>query len=151
MASLISVAYELASANPGRPSQPHLKRAVSTAYYAMFYDLAQSCADLLIGAGAARNEEPWVQVFRAIDHGPARNACNQSGNAGFSTGVVLFANTFVALQEERHKADYDPTVRYRREDVLNLVEEAERGIRSLAAAPRLERRAFAVTVLLKKR
>jgi uncharacterized protein (UPF0332 family) len=152
MASLIEVARELAYANPGRPSQPYLTRAVSTAYYAMFHALARDCADLLMGGGSrARGQGAWVQIFRAVDHGAARNACGLAAKSGFSSGIVRFAETFQTLQEERYRADYDPTVRYRREDVLGLINEADRAIRSLAGAPRPERRAFAVSVLLKRR
>jgi hypothetical protein len=151
MASLIDVATALATANPRRPSQPYLRRAVSTACYALFEALARDCAELLIGARSAPSEADWVRVFRALDHGAAKNACAQVANSGLPPSLVLFADTFLTLQEERHRADYDPSSRYTREEVLTLIEEADRAIRSLAAAPRSDRRTFGVMASFKKR
>jgi hypothetical protein len=151
MASLIEVAYALATANPTRPSQCFLRRAISTAYYAVFHALAGECADLFIGGGPARIGRDWSQVFRALDHGPAKNASVQLANAGVGPEIVGFADAFLVLQEERNKADYDPMSRYTREEVTDLIERAELAIRLLQAAPRADRRALAVLALFKKR
>jgi hypothetical protein len=56
---LIATARRLAKASPKRPRQSDLKRGVSTAYYALFHALARDCADLLVGAGEARNDPAW--------------------------------------------------------------------------------------------
>ncbi len=66
---LISASRLLAA---GQPSQEALRRAVSTAYYAMFHALATSNADLIVGARTSANESetstprprrsaPWSQ------------------------------------------------------------------------------------------
>jgi hypothetical protein len=151
MASLIDVANALAIANPTRPSQSYLRRAISTAYYAVFHALAGECADLFIGGGSLRTGSDWSHVFRALDHGPAKNACAQLGNINLGTEILAFADTFLLLQEERHTADYDPTSRYTREKTLELIERAELAVQLLHAAPRADRRTLAVLAMFRKR
>lgn len=76
---LIETARRLAGANPGQPrsTQADLRRTVSTAYYALFHCLAGAAADLL--AGRASRGSDWDQVYRALEHGKARRACQQQG------------------------------------------------------------------------
>src|ERR1019366_6311415 len=125
---LIVTARRLAKANPARPRQADLKRAVSTAYYALFHALARQCADLLTGVGQDRSDPAWTQVYRSLEHGVARNACKAAANTGFPNGIVNFADTFVSMQEERRSADYDPDGRYTRPDVMLLISNAEQAI-----------------------
>jgi hypothetical protein len=61
------------------------------------------------------------------------------------------ARAFVELQEIRHKADYDPRAAFTRAEALEWVNKAEVAIARLRAAPRGDRKAFAVQLLLKKR
>jgi hypothetical protein len=150
-AGLLGAAHRLASAGRGRPAQPYLKRAVSTAYYALFEALARECADSLVGTGRARGTSTWGQVYRALEHGFAKNACSQAKNLSLPASIVASADTFTALQEQRHQADYDPTARFSRADVIDLINSAETAIRSLRSATRVERRDFAVLVLLRRR
>jgi hypothetical protein len=51
----------------------------------------------------------WGQVFRALEHGFAKNACLQARNLGLPAAIIAFADAFTALQEQRHQADYDPS------------------------------------------
>ena len=46
---LIEAARVLTESGPSLPTQARLRRAVSTAYYAMFHCLAATVADLFIG------------------------------------------------------------------------------------------------------
>ncbi len=62
----------LTELDPRRPTQANLRRAVSTAYYAVFHSLAQTAADMLIGR---KRTSDWHQVYRALEHGNAKNAC----------------------------------------------------------------------------
>ncbi len=150
MTSLLDVAKALAVAEPTRPSQSFLRRAISTAYYAAFQALARVCADQFVGASTRARGE-WAQVFRAIDHGPAKNACVQAAALGLSADALRFANILILLQQERQRADYDPLSRFSREETLALVKQAEEAIEALDAVPQGERRAFAVLVAFKKR
>ena len=140
---LLATARTLATAGAARPRQADLKRAISTAYYAVFHALARDAADPLVGAGARARPE-WARVHRALDHGAAKNAC-QAVKAG------PLAPVFVDLQEARHKADYDPTFRVNRADAIGWCAQADGAVVALRAVPKAERRAFAVELLFKKR
>ncbi|MFN3459658.1 MAG: hypothetical protein ACK4ZN_01475 [Oceanibaculum sp.] len=150
---LINTARDLIRTKPGKPSQANLKRAVSTAYYAVFHCLARTCADLLIGsAGAARNAGAWQHVYRALEHGTAKNACvNQAVIGRFPIAVQNFAAVFVALQEKRHSADYDPAAQYYKSAVRQDIDDAHAAITAFEAAPAQDKRAFAALVLFKGR
>jgi hypothetical protein len=74
---LIAQANRLAKATGRKPLQVDLKRAVSAAYYAMFHAMAKECADTIAGTGRHRSDKAWVQVYRALEHGVAKNACKQ--------------------------------------------------------------------------
>lgn len=148
---LIATARRLARANPGRPNQADLKRAVSTAYYAMFHGLAGQCAVLLIGAGRARSSRAWTQVYRALEHGFSKNACVQVQGLDFPPEIVNFADVFVRMQEERHRADYDPDARFRLAETETLITSSSRAIAELINARRQDRLAFVALVLLRRR
>ena len=148
---LIATARRLAKASPQRPRQSDLKRAISTAYYALFHEIAQDAANLLIGVGANRANKAWKQVYRALDHGSAKNACAQLRGLGFPGGLCDCGESFVQLQQARHDADYDPDHRVTRADTLSAIASAEIAIRLLSAADRRDRKAFAVQLLFKRR
>jgi uncharacterized protein (UPF0332 family) len=148
---LIVAARKLAHASTQKPRQADLKRAISTAYYALFHAMAKNTADLLVGVGPNRPDKAWTQTYRALQHGDAKSACVQVRKLGFPTTIVACADAFVALQETRHSADYDPDYRVFRDDALRAIKFAEDAIRDLKAAPRKDRKAFAVLLLLKKR
>jgi hypothetical protein len=46
--------------------------------------------------------------------------------------IRKIAGTFVELQEKRHLADYDRTERFKRSDVLTLIEQAKNHIVNFA-------------------
>jgi hypothetical protein len=133
--------------------QAYLRRAVSTGYYALFHALAQGCADLLIGSSGAKRSKPaWNQVYRALDHGFVKQACqNQKMMGNFPKEIQDFANMFVQMQIDRHGADYDPDKRFFKSAVLANIAAAELAIRDLGTAPLKDRRAFAAWVLLRQR
>lgn len=148
---LIATAQRLAKASPKRPRQADLKRAVSTAYYALFHAVARNGADLLIGVGANRADKAWTHVYRSVEHGFAKNACGQVRKLGFPPPICSCADTFIELQTVRHKADYDPGFRISRGEALALIEQAAQAIRNLKASGRKDRKAFAIQLLLKNR
>ncbi len=141
-----------ALAEPGRedPSQARLRRAVSTAYYAMFHCLAATAADLLIGP---TRSPAWHRAYRALEHGRARNACRQEQAMGeFPAEIRNFAKSFVVLQKARQQADYALDVEaYRTSDVLAYIASAERAIDRFERADAAARRAFAAHVLFRRR
>ena len=119
----------------------------------MFHRLARSCADLLIGsAKARRSQKAWRQVYRALEHGVARNAClNQKIITKFPLGIKRFADTFVIMQEKRHAADYEPNSDLCKSEVLQDIADVEATIKQFVKVPTYDRRAFAALVLFKNR
>ena len=151
---LIRIAGQLASGavsgGRGRPRQAELRRAISTAYYALFHALALCSANLL--AGSNRGESSWQQTYRALEHGHARNQCDdQSAMNRFPLEIQFFARQFVAMQNQRQRADYSPTATFSRERVMLLIGEAGDAIDSLENATAADRRAFAIHVLFRRR
>lgn len=150
---LIETARRLTAPETGRPTQSDLRRAVSTAYYALFHSLARAGADLFVGGvGAARSDLAWRQVYRSLEHGLAKDACrNARTMKAFPKDVEDFANMFATLQYKRHGADYDPSVRYARSEVVQDIDNAEDAIRRFERVAAKERRAFCAHVLFKTR
>jgi hypothetical protein len=142
---MASAAPELAGTN--------LRRAVSTCYYALFHSLAHECAERLVGGNTtALDRLAWRQVYRGLDHGPAKEKCRSSaGMESFSDGIRVFANSFVEFQSARHNADYDPFAEFAADDVAALISEAEGAIDALRSAPEPDRRAFCAYVLFRDR
>ena len=155
-AQLIAIARLLATApeygeRRGRPQQMQLRKAVSAAYYAVFHALAKSNADTLIGVSAQFRSLPaWTQTYRALDHGPAKNRI-QSGLNEFAPAIRSFGSAFIILQDERHRADYDPDAEFTRFDTIRLIDRAEVVIIGFEAAEPTQRKSFAAQVLFRSR
>lgn len=151
---LVKTARELVGASNGKkPRQSNLLRAISTTYYALFHTLAKSCADLLIGGtSSVRSKPAWHQVYRALEHGFARNACVSQDKIGkFPKEIQDFADMFVAMQTKRQRADYDPREKAYKSSVLLDIDFVEAVIDGYSSAPLKDRRAFAAYVLFKSR
>jgi len=148
---LIVTARKLANASRSKPRQADLRRAISTAYYALFHALAKDAADLLVGVGTNRPDKAWSHLYRSLQHGDARTHCEAARGMTFPPQIKDCAYLFVELQQMRHDADYSPDRRYLRSDALQAIKHAEDAIAALKAAPKRDRRAFAVQLLHKKR
>jgi hypothetical protein len=113
--------------------------------------MAKNNADLLVGVGPNRPQKAWRHLYRAIEHTDAKRRCEKTRALGFPPGIVSCADAFVALQQQRHSADYDPVYKISRADALATVAQAERAIRDLRTSSRKDRRAFAVQLLFDRR
>ena len=113
---LLDQAERLLSHEKKKPKQASLRRAVSTAYYALFHLLTSESAGRMAPI-LPKNLD--LQMQRAFDHGTMKRVC-QSFAGGtlpdvmqhLQTGQIeselrRFADHFVKLQEARHAADYD--------------------------------------------
>lgn len=135
----------------GRPRQAMLKRAISTAYYAMFHALCGSNADVVSGLSTdLQTRESWTRTYRSLDHGPAKQRMSQ-GAGTMEPAVQQFATVFAQLQQQRRLADYDPHSKYSREQVLNLIDAAETATEDLMNTAPVSRRPLATLVLLRER
>ena len=136
----------------GRPRQVELRRAVSTAYYALFHALALCCANMVVGSTPGnRNEEAWRQTYRALEHGRARSQCENRAILRFPPEICKFGEKFVEMQQYRHFADYAPEARFERDEVLQLIDQTEQSLSDFDDVPSIDRRAFAVYVLFRSR
>lgn len=147
---LLDVAAELATApRRGAPRQAKLRRAVSTAYYALFHSLVSAASDLLVGQNE-RTSPRYLVVYRSFEHGKMKEVCRQisQGNLRNQFGAQLqeCAAAFVELQESRHGADYDPTIRIPLSDARAAISKANDAIEKLNASPNGER-FFFLTIL----
>ena len=126
---LLGQAMHLARRGASRPKQADLRRAISSAYYAVFHLLVQDAARRMSPASPAGLP---LQISRVFSHGEMKPACNSILNTpsatltalqpeGFSPELRFIAREFVGLQGLRHEADYDLTQSYTRFDVLNLL------------------------------
>lgn len=75
---LLEQAHHLARREKKKPKQASLRRAVSTAYYALFH--------LLVAAAVAnwKNIEQRPDLARAFEHGRMKDASNKAANSPYS-------------------------------------------------------------------
>jgi hypothetical protein len=109
---LLTLAGRLANPAPTEPQQASFRRAISTAYYALFHLLVQEAVQSWNGSATAR-----FGLERKFDHKTMKDvstAVLRSSWRGWSTPSPAVpaelegvAEAFVRLQEARQQADYD--------------------------------------------
>ena len=129
---------------------------MSTIYYAVFHCMANNCANMLVGSSAPSRSEPaWIQVYRALNHGSAKQRCqNKTLMKRFPQQIQDLASLFVDLQIDRHNADYAPDNAggiFFKSDIQVYASIAETIINRFSSASVKDRRAFAVYVLFDRR
>jgi hypothetical protein len=139
---LFSQAETLAKLDAKKPKQANLRRAVSSAYYAVFHYLVHEACCVQIGT--QHSQAPFRHALgRAFTHTVMKLACTSFGGGTLKESVVKglprdangnypipkaikdIAAAFVDLQEKRYLADYDRSERFNRSDVLILIQEAK--------------------------
>src|SRR5271156_3336117 len=60
------------------------RRAISTAYYAVFHALAKLCAESMLPS-AVRSTNEYTRVYRALEHGPLKAAFGKEPLRGHET------------------------------------------------------------------
>ena len=146
----------------GAPRQADLRRAISTAYYAVFHLTVTAVADALIG-NTKRSTPEYGLAYRAVDHRSLKALCEDlqksslppriAGVApatGFGGDFSVYA-AVVDLQEKRHTADYDPLAKFALVDAKLAVLTAEAAVASFGATTFGERLAFASLLAFRAR
>lgn len=124
----------------GKMQQARLRKAVSTAYYALFHRLLRLGADHMIGRKAKK--EAYERVYRSLQHSDAIRRCRQS-----QLGPLLgFGEVLSALQEARHQADYDPFAKFTPRQARDLVNRAHAAITQLEQAEKWDQKNFVALV-----
>jgi uncharacterized protein (UPF0332 family) len=128
---LLEQAQHLANRERKRPRQASLRRAVSTAYYALFH--------LLISEATLnwKRADQRHLLARFFEHGKMKSASDkQRGdlNTFFRTNpppgpeldtarhLYRVADTFFQAQQQRHTADYDNRTQWTRTEVLTQID-----------------------------
>ena len=113
---LLELAQELAGLHPETPHQASLRRAVSTAYYAIFH--------LLIAEATANWSRPELRTIlgRCFDHGPMKTASEtkvsqinkelednpaDGPKKAVANHLRTVAKVFIQAQQRRNDADYN--------------------------------------------
>lgn len=131
---LIDQARTLATSGAGRPRQANLRRAVSSAYYALFHLLVGEAtrlyvrdnSELAAKLGRTFNHGEMLEAARAFANGQAPAALQPVGIPGFpSSDLKLVAEAFVSMQQHRHAADYDLARTFTRAEVNGFIEQVE--------------------------
>lgn len=106
----------------------------------------------MIVGSTNRNQPAWHQAYRALEHGYAKNQCNNRRVMDrFPPEIRQFGVWFVYMQRERETADYDPGSNFSRSYVFELISYTAAIIAQFEDVERDERRAFAVFVLFRLR
>lgn len=158
---LLEQAQHLANRDSRRPKQASLRRAVSTAYYALFH--------LLTSAATANWRRPHQRpdLARSFNHGHMRKACEsqRTESRGKLKELDLDARSmrvfqciekvcaaFVALQDSRHTADYDTATGWSRTEANAAVKSAVAAFEAWKAVrEEPEAQDFLLALLVKRR
>jgi len=123
---LLDIALRLATLDEGRPRRTSLRRAISSAYYALFHALAALCANRLVGY-----TKPWdvyAPIYRTLDHGRAKDVFKRISDS-HGSDIAFIGQTFILLQERRYTADYDPSpFPFGRAETIDLIEQVRQAI-----------------------
>jgi hypothetical protein len=139
----------------GPPDQGKLRRAVSTAYYALFHKIIERSADQIVGVTAAVPLRSLIS--RAFGHGTMKELAERLGRNQAPKNLQALiqtvprdladvANAFVELQAERHRADYDLARPFRKAEVVQLLQLAEHAIGILDGQLSTELRHFLIVL-----
>jgi hypothetical protein len=113
---LLKQAFLLLNKESKKPTQASLRRAVSTAYYALFHLLIQE-------ASANWNRaDTRDYLARAFEHGTMKKASSRAENRSYDSAAPpqavvklrFVARAFRELQQERHIADYSNVTKWDR-------------------------------------
>lgn len=131
---LIALAHQIVRLNKGKPQQAQLRRALSTAYYAVFHFLIEKATHHVVG-GAHKRTSLRAFLSRGVPHERLKKFCKEISQkrwpsivkervgpgvmpGGPSQALMQIADSFVSLQEHRIDADYSVTKRFSRTAVI---------------------------------
>jgi hypothetical protein len=148
---LLDIAEELAGRDKGKPRQASLRRAMSSAYYAVFNTFGWMCADTLVGTRI-----DWRAsrvIHRSLDHEALRRVFQQARDEkAFGLVVKQLSPVILELQEARESADYDPEWSgHSRDEVRRLVAGARDAIEKIRTLDEATKRLLAVNLISKPR
>ena len=146
---LLEAADKLAEVRPR--SSAFKRRAVSTAYYAVFHSLAKLCADTLLQS-TDRDTDEYSRVYRALDHGSLKTAFAREPLKDRES-LRKIGDLVVSLQSERHRADYLPPIKnvFSRQETRKLIDQARQAVSEIEALNSQDRHTLATCLLFRVR
>ena len=145
------VVAELLAKQRGTPNlrQAAMRRAVSSAYYAVFHALAFVCADCLVGWAKT---DILPRIYRSLDHSMTRSKLNSQDARSIDPTLAQVGVLFRQLQELRHEADYaPPRALFHRTQFLALIDDARDAIALIDALDEKSRLQLAVLLVSRQR
>jgi hypothetical protein len=143
--------------------QVDLRRAISSAYYALFHTVATGASDDLVGR-THRHTARYQLVYRSVEHRSLLRLCtdvsktklpekyaNHQPQGGFGSDLLAFADTVVELQEKRNRADYDPGFRAVKSEVVLDIARGRAALAHFRNASRSQQRAFVSLIVFSPR
>jgi hypothetical protein len=142
---LLRLARELAGegAGPGQPRAANLRRATSSAYYALFHAISLAVAVEALPNGPSRERHGFA---RYVNHTAIKRVCEWISGATpprhlqecatrlrSNRDLVAVAFAFTALYEQREAADYDHEADLTRSTAIASVRRADRAVAALRA------------------
>lgn len=162
---LLEQAWQLVNAEDGRgrPKQASLRRATSTAYYAVFHLFIDHASRELVSG--YQEEALRLQVARAFNHADIADVCRgvAAGHPSQPLRTLLngaphaelrrAASAFKDLYQARHEADYDLSRQFRRAEVIESIQRAQDAFQALEALDKKDhqRRVFLTALAMDKR
>jgi uncharacterized protein (UPF0332 family) len=130
----------IAPLSDGAPRQVDLRRAISAAYYGVFHAVLGAAADEFVGK-TKQSTIQYTLVYRSVAHGALRSICENATkpkmpvkyaryapSGGFGNNIQRFAAAVLELQERRHAADYDPSIRFKMSDASVAINTARSAV-----------------------
>jgi uncharacterized protein (UPF0332 family) len=121
---LLQEAYHLAQRGGKNPKQASLRRAVSTAYYALFHLLI---SDFVTNWKVLSQRDKLARLF---EHGRMKGASKSISEKALThptdveKKLKIVTTAFVWLQQRRHEADYDNGKIWSRSNVITVLDTA---------------------------
>ena len=139
---LLRQARLLATKEPRKPLQASLRRGASAAYYALFHMLVDEAVRRMVASSRDFPRDALRNCLRrAFSHGNMNTVAQMFAKSSVSpklgpglngnplpTKLIKVAEAFVDLQQARHDADYNMEQRFSRQDVLDLISQADQAV-----------------------
>jgi len=131
-------------------SAAYRRRAVSTAYYAVFHALARICTKTFLPG--QRSDYELERVYRALEHGNTYQAFG-TPLLKYHADIGGIAGIFRLLRDARERADYLPPNNnlFPETEVLELIDQARLAVRLINNLSSESRRLLAARLLIKDR
>ncbi len=142
---LLRLAHDLVpeQAGQGQPRNTDLRRAISTAYYALFHAITRAAAEHALPGGSESEQNAFT---RHVGHTAIKQVCAwiNGGNPPQAVAATVarlrqnprisdVAATFTALHQAREDADYDHDADITRPTTLGLIQRSETAVQVVEA------------------